>query len=104
MANGKPSLLLSKIPPARDICDSLGFYGSKANSNLSEFARKWRKDYVGSCGRLGTEILDWNSEQKDLKIMAEAFLSTVRKEEFWSSVKGDSECHSDERYTIILFS
>lgn len=104
------SVLLSNVPSTRDICDELGFHGSKAKNNLSDFAHKMRKAYTTRDGRPGTKLLNWNSitEQEELKMMAEAFLSEAKKEEFWSSLKGlggDSRpSYSDKQYAFSSFS
>jgi hypothetical protein len=105
MSKRKLSVLSSNIPTARDICDSLGFYGSKAKSDLCDFSLNWREAYTTSGGCPGTKLLKWKSEQEELKIMAEAFLPDAEKEEFWSSVKGgDSVLNSsNEKYAILLF-
>src|SRR5690349_600060 len=105
MSNKKPSILLSKIPSTRDLCDFLGFYGTKAKNDLCDFSRKWRMAYTIKSGCLGIKLLNWKFEQEELKIRAQAFLSDVVKEGFWSNQKrgGSISNSSNEEYAVLLF-
>ena len=105
MLKRKPSVLLSKIPSTRDLCDILGFYGTEAKNDLCDFSRKWRMAYTTRSGCPGTKLLNWKFEQEELKIMAQAFLSDVVEKEFWSNRKGGDSISnsSNEEYAILLF-
>lgn len=61
--------------------------------------------YTTSSGRPGTTLLDWKSEQEELRIMAKAFLSDAVKKPFWLSRKGGDSMpgSSNEEYAILLF-
>ncbi|KFZ03635.1 hypothetical protein V502_10782 [Pseudogymnoascus sp. VKM F-4520 (FW-2644)] len=105
-ANGKPTVLLSKVPSLRDICDALGFRNSKEQSAFTDFTHKWRKTYRTSDNRSGTDLIQWKlpKTQDDLTRMANTFLHGVGTgERFWPQLEnpGDRLCFPDDEEKII---
>lgn len=100
-ANGKPAVLLSKVPSLRDICDALGFRNSKEQNAFTDFTHKWRKTYRTSDNRSGTDLIQWKLQktQDDLTRMANTFLYGVGNgDKFWPQleVPGDRLCFPDD--------
>ncbi|OBT51066.1 hypothetical protein VE04_08595 [Pseudogymnoascus sp. 24MN13] len=105
-ANRKPTVLLSKVPSLRDICDALGFRNSKEQNAFTDFSHKWRKTYRTSDNRSGTDLIQWKlqSTQDDLTRMANTFLHGVGTgEKFWPHLEnpGDRLCFPDDEEKII---
>jgi hypothetical protein len=101
---GQPAVLLSKVPPLRDICDALGFRNSKDANTFTDFTHKWRKTYRTDDNRLGTDLVDWKlpRTQDDLARMADTFLHGVGiGEKFWPHLDdpGDRLCFPDDEET-----
>ncbi|KFY46828.1 hypothetical protein V495_02230 [Pseudogymnoascus sp. VKM F-4514 (FW-929)] len=104
-ANKKPTVLLSKVPSLRDICDALGFRNSKEQNAFTDFTHKWRKTYRTSDNRSGTDLIQWKlpKTQDDLTRMANTFLHGVGTgEKFWPQLEtpGDRLCFPDDEEKI----
>lgn len=57
--NGKPSVLLSKVPRLSDICDALGFPNPQKAYAFGVFTHKLRKTYTTADRRPGTNLARW---------------------------------------------
>ncbi|KFZ25351.1 hypothetical protein V502_00173 [Pseudogymnoascus sp. VKM F-4520 (FW-2644)] len=98
----KPSVLLSKVPSTQDIYESLGFRGSRHKASFSRLGLEWRRSYITSDGRPGTQLIFWNSpiEQNELKLIAEGLLSRLKTPaKFWRIMKKTS---SSDREIVEL--
>jgi hypothetical protein len=88
----KPSITLSKIPSVKELFERLGFQHAsvKDENSFHDATHAWRKAFKTSSGRLGPELILWNSPdvQIDLTEMAERFLKDGNNaERFWSPIR-----------------
>jgi hypothetical protein len=85
-----PNMLLSKVPPVRQLCELLGIGNASLKDSIvfMDAIYSWRKSSAMSDSSLVAILLDWNSDsmQKELRSIALKFVQD-NGNRFWSPTR-----------------